>query len=217
MKSDSDITRDVEHELKWNPEIDPNNMAIRVTDGAVTLYGFAKNFYERHQAELTVKRVAGVGAVANDLAVRPHAAGNAWIREIAHEALQAIRQELPGTCENLRVMVRNRRVVLEGVANWQYIRVRAEDAVRRVPGILDIRNSIQLRRAIFDGDIKDAIEAAFERSAVVDSDHILVEVVGSEVTLTGKVRSWVERDEAHQAAWSAPGVTRVLDTLTVRH
>jgi osmotically-inducible protein OsmY len=217
MKSDSDITRDVEHELKWNPEIDPNNMAIRVTDGAVTLYGFAKNFYERHQAELTVKRVAGVGAVANDLAVRPHAAGNASDPEIAHEALQAIRQELPGTCENLRVMVRNRRVVLEGVANWQYIRVRAEDAVRRVPGILDIRNSIQLRPAIFDGDIKDAIEAAFERSAVVDSDHILVEVVGSEVTLTGKVRSWVERDEAHQAAWSAPGVTRVLDTLTVRH
>ncbi len=113
-------------------------------------------------------------------------------------------------------MVRDGRVVLEGLVYWQYVRERAERAIRRVPGVVDIRNSIHLQPAIIDGEIASAIEAAFERSAVVDPEHIVVDVVGSEVTLTGMVHSWVERDEANQAAWSAPGVTSVFDNMTVR-
>jgi|SRR5665213_798051 osmotically-inducible protein OsmY len=216
MRLDNDIQHDVEAELKWNPEIDSTDIAAKVTNGAVALYGLARNHHEKHQAELSVKRVAGVGAVANDLAIRPNAADKVSDPDIARDALKALKQELPATWDKLRLMVRDGRVVIEGAVNWQYVRTRAEEAVRRVPGIVDIRNSIHVQPAILDGDIKYGIEAAFHRSAVVDCDHILVEVLGSEVTLSGKVRSWVERDEAHQAAWSAPGVTSVVDALTVR-
>jgi len=217
MRLDQDIKHDVETELKWNPEIDSTDIATKVTDGAVTLYGFADNYHQKHQAELSVKRIIGVGAVANELAIRPKGAAGISDPEIAREALKALKLELPATWEKLRLMVREGRVVLEGVVNWQYARSRAEEAVRRIPGIVAIRNSIHVQPAIIDGDIKSGIEAAFQRSAVVDCDQITVEVVGTEVTLTGKVRSWVERDEAHQAAWSAPGVTSVVDALTVRH
>ena len=216
MKTDKDIKQDVDAELKWNPEIDATDIATKVTDGAVTLCGFARNYHEKHQAELSVKRVVGVGAVANELAIRPHGPGKVSDPEIARAALKALKLELPVTWEQIRIMVREGRVVLEGTANWRYVRTRAEEAIRRVPGIVDIRNSIHVRPAIIDGDIKSGVEAAFQRSAVVDADHISVDVFGTEVTLTGKVRSWVERDEAHQAAWSAPGVTSVIDALTVR-
>lgn len=33
--------------------------------------------------------------------------------------------------------------------------------------------------------------------------------------LSGKVRSWAERDEAQQTAWAVPGVTRVTNNITV--
>jgi osmotically-inducible protein OsmY len=216
MKSDNEIKHHVDTELKSNPELDATDIATIVTNGAVTLCGFARNIHEKHQAELSVKRVAGVGAVANDLAVRSNEADKFSDPEIAREALKALKLELPATCEQVRIMVREGRVVLEGTVNWPYVRSRAESAVRRVPGIVAIRNSIHVLPAIIDGDIKSGIEAAFQRSAVVDPNHIKVEVLGTEATLTGTVRSWVERDEAHQAAWSTLGVTSVIDALTVR-
>jgi osmotically-inducible protein OsmY len=35
------------------------------------------------------------------------------------------------------------------------------------------------------------------------------------VTLTGKVRSWSERDEAGSTAWAAPGTTSVENHISV--
>lgn len=216
MKLDTDLKHDVESELMWNREIDSTDIAIKVTEGAVTLYGFARNLREKHQAELSVKRIAGVAAVANDLAIRPDPSQKVSDPEIAREAIKALKGELPHAWEKIRPMVRDGRVVLEGVVNWQYVRTRAEQALHRVPGILDIRNSLSVQPAILDGQIESAIEAAFERSAVVDRDHVIVDVAGSAVTLSGTVGSWLERDEANRAAWSAPAVTDVLDTLSVR-
>ena len=53
------------------------------------------------------------------------------------------------------------------------------------------------------------------RSAELDADRITVETKGSEVILTGTVRSWAERQEAERAAWAAPGVTMVRNQLSV--
>jgi len=216
MKSDADVKHDVDAELKWNPQIDATDIATKVTNGAVALSGYARNYYERHQAELSVKRVAGVTAVANDLLVKSANPDKLTDPEIAREALSALKMELPASWDKIRPMVRDGQVVLEGVVEWQYLRDRAEGAMHRVRGLRGVRNSIRVQPAIAAGEIKSRIEAAFRRSAVIDADHVKVEVHGSEVRLTGEVRSWAEREQAKQSAWSAPGVANVVDDLTVR-
>ena len=60
MKSDSDIKRDVEAELKWDPDIDSTDIGVAVKDGVVTLTGFVRSYTQKWQAERDVKRVSGV-------------------------------------------------------------------------------------------------------------------------------------------------------------
>jgi osmotically-inducible protein OsmY len=141
MKTDSDIKRDVEAELKWDPDIDATDIAVAVKDGVVTLTGFVKSYTHKWQAESDAKRVGGVKGVASDIEVRLPAGSERPDPEIARDAVAALKNELPFSSENMKVVVRNGWVTLEGTAEWNYQRTRAEDAVRRVKGIKGVTNS----------------------------------------------------------------------------
>ncbi|MCS4096646.1 BON domain-containing protein, partial [Rhizobium sp. BK176] len=70
MTTDSDIKRDVESELKWDPDIDASDIGVAVKNGVVTLSGFVRSFTQKYEAEKATKRVKGVLGVANDIEVR---------------------------------------------------------------------------------------------------------------------------------------------------
>jgi osmotically-inducible protein OsmY len=82
-------------------------------------------------------------------------------------------------------------------------------------GVKGIINDIKTKPRVEPSDIKQKIQEAFRRSAEVDANQITVETSGGEVILKGKVRSWLERDEAERVAWRAPGVTKVDDRIVV--
>jgi osmotically-inducible protein OsmY len=215
MKSDSEIKRNVEAELKWNPDIDATDIAVAVKDGVVTLMGFVRSYTQKWQAENDAKRVAGVKAVANDIEVRLAVGSDRPDPEIARDAVMALKNELPYSSENIRAVVKNGWITLEGTAEWNYQRTRAEEAVRRVRGIKGLSNLITLKPHVEPSEIKAKIEEAFRRNAELDARQITVEANGGEVILKGTVRSWAERQEAEEAAWRAPGVTKVDNRITI--
>jgi osmotically-inducible protein OsmY len=171
MRSDSDIRRDVEEELRWDPEIDPTDVAVSVNNGVVALTGFVRRYTERYLAEADAKRVAGVVGVANDLEVRLPAIDQRPDPEIARDAIARIKNELPYAWENIRVVVKNARLTLEGEVEWNYQRDRAEAAVRRVRGVEGVTNSIEVKPRVAPAEIRRKIEDALRRAAGIDATH----------------------------------------------
>jgi osmotically-inducible protein OsmY len=215
MRSDSDIRRDVEDELRWDPDIDPIDIAVSVNNGVVTLAGFVRSYMQKYQAEADAKRVAGVLAVVNDLEVRLPDVDERPDPDIARDAVERIKSELPYAWDKIRVLVRNGWVTLEGEAEWNYQREHAEEAVRRVRGVRGITNNIEVKPRVAPVEIKRKIEEALRRAAEVDASRITVETNGGEVILRGTVRSWAEREQAERAAWWAPGVSKVDNRIIV--
>ena len=215
MRLDSDIKRDVEDELRWDPDIDATDIGVAVHNGVATLTGFVRSYAQKTQAEVDAMRVAGVSAVANDIEVRLPVIDARPDPEIARDAVSALKSELPYSSENIKVIAKDGKITLEGTVEWNYARERAESAVKRTRGVKGVTNSITLKPKVAPYEVRRKIEDAFRRSAEIDASRVTVEANGSEVILRGTVQSWAEREEAERAAWAAPGVTKVDNRVTI--
>ena len=215
MRSDSDIRRDVEDELRWDPDIEATDIAVSVNNSVVTLAGFVRSYMQKYEAESDAKRVAGVVAVANDIEVRLPNIDERPDPDIARDAIARIKSELPYAWDGIRVVVKGGWLTLEGEVEWYYQKERAEEAVRRVRGVKSVTNSIQVKPRVAPIEIRRKIEEALRRAAEIDASRVTVETNGGEVILRGSVRSWVERQEAERAAWAAPGVWKVDNRIIV--
>lgn len=216
MKTDAEIRRDVESELQWDPSIDDKRVGVTVKDGVVTLTGDVPHFASRWAAEDVVKRVTGVRAIANDIEVKIPASGARSDTDIAEAAANALRWNVALSSTSIKPVVKDGWVTLSGQVSWGYQRTAAENAVRNLMGVKGVANDINVISNIKATDVKQKIEDAFKRHAILDAKDIEVDVTSSTVTLKGHVRSWQEREDAVLAAWAAPGVIGVDNRLSIQ-
>jgi osmotically-inducible protein OsmY len=138
--------------------------------------------------------------VANDIEVRLPATDDRPDPEIARAAVAAIQSQFPHLAEQIKVVVNDGWIKLEGAVAWNYQRETAEEVVRQLKGVKGVSNLIRVRPKVAPSVVKQEIEQAFLRSAEIDANRIKVEANGGEVILKGAVRSWAERQSAERAA-----------------
>jgi osmotically-inducible protein OsmY len=214
MKTDSDLRRDVERELEWEPSVDERRIGVAALDGIITLTGEVGTYSEKWRAERAVERVAGVRGIANEIDVKSTVERSDT--DIAKMAVDALEANVLVPADRIQVKAEGGWLTLTGEVPWDFQRRAAERSVRDLPGVRGISNLITIKPRVEPVDIKRKVEETFKREAILDANNITVQVTGDEVTLRGSVRSWVERHEAEKAAWSAPGVKAVHNYITVR-
>jgi osmotically-inducible protein OsmY len=215
IKSDTEIKNDVLSELRYEPRVKVADIGVLVKDGTVTLNGFATSYGEKWDAVKAVKRIGGVKAIADDIEVKFPESLRRNDGDIATAAANQIEWSTTIPQGSVQVTVSEGRITLEGQVEWWYQKDAAEDGVRYLAGVNRVFNLITIKPKVTPAKIEAAIEAAFERSAVLDAKKIEIETSGNKVTLTGKVRNYTERDEAERVAWAAPGVYSVDNQLAV--
>jgi len=215
MKTDDQLKQDINAELRWEPSLHAAEIGVVVKGGVVTLVGHVGSYAEKLHAEHAAQRVKGVQAIAVALDVTLLAENTREDADIARTAKNVLEWLSVIPQRSVNVLVENGWITLSGDVDWQYQRVAAKSAVRYLMGVKGVSNEISIRPHTSPGAIKSDIEAALKRSAHTDAEHIQVELHGADVTLSGKVHSWAERDMVRHSAWNSPGVRKVVDNMVV--
>lgn len=220
MKTDEQLKRDVQAELNWDPSVNDSGIIVSTKDGVVTLGGHVPFYADRIFAEKATKNVAGVRGLANDIEVKPNMAHQRSDTAIAESAVYALQASVAVPAKDIKVVVSDAWITLEGTVAFQYQKTAAESAVRTLWGVKGVTNSITIHPTmklptVNATDIRSKIHDAYQRHAVLDAKKVKVDVTGGTVTLSGDVHSWHEKDDAENAAWAAPGVKIVHNNLSV--
>jgi osmotically-inducible protein OsmY len=216
MKTDLQLQKDVQDELKWEPSVTPSEIGVSVNNGVVTLGGTVPTYAEKCAAERAAQRVEGVKAVAENIQVKLTGIHKRSDTEIAEAAVSALKWHVFVPVD-VQVTVENSCITLRGQVNWEYQRSAALNAVRYLPGVRGVSNDITIKPTVRPSEVKDEIEKALKRDAEVDAEHIAVSADGGKVRLSGSVHTWREHEEAGRAAWKAPGVTAVVNNIAVSY
>ncbi|GAA4354571.1 BON domain-containing protein [Variovorax defluvii] len=215
MKTDAQLKQDVEQELAWDPAVNATHVGVAVDKGVVTLSGHLETYGEKYLVERAVQRVEGVRALAVELDVKLAPGHKRNDSEIAQAAETALSWHTLVPNERLTVKVEGGWVTLRGDVDWDYQRDAAAQAIRSLTGVLGFTNEVVIKPRVLSSNVTERIREALERYAAQEADRIEVEVSGSTARLHGTVHSWAERAAAQGAAWSAPGVTGVINELKV--
>lgn len=216
MVSDTQLRHDVEAELDWDARIDSRQIGVAVKNGVVALTGHVGSYLERRAAEEAAQSVEGVKAVANDIVIELPFDTKRTDAEVAESAVQALQANVAVPANAVKVYVRDGWVTLEGQVGTWHEKNAAEVALSGLRGIKGLSNNIAICAQIAIDDVQNKIADAFRRRAQLDARNVRVEALEGAVTLQGEVGSWHERTQAEIAAWQAPGVSQVINRLTVK-
>jgi len=216
MKTDDEeLQRYILEELEWEPGVNSADIGVTVKKGVVTLSGKVDSFVKKQTIEKAVKEFPGVKAIAVNIKVEISGESVRTDSDIALAAKNALKWDVLVPHDRIMVTVESGALTLEGEVDRHFQKAAAEQAVSHLTGVVAVNNLITVKPRVAPVEVKKKIEAALQRDALIDAQNIGVEADGGTVTLSGRVRSWAEAEEAELTSWAAPGVSKVVSHLKV--
>lgn len=216
MKSDIQI-QDKILAKRLDPKIKASNIGVEVSDGDVTLSGYAETDSEKSNAEQAVRRLNNEHAITQELQVLVPGTCIRSDAEIAHQVHRIIKWSGIDTNNQIHIKVEQGVVTLSGKVETLHQKDIAQSYASNMLGVKGINNLIEIEPKLSTSIVKKNIQDALTRQAIHDVENVNVSIHQNTVTLTGKVKSWPEKNCVINAAWLAPKVNNVIDKLQIEH
>jgi osmotically-inducible protein OsmY len=180
MRSDGDVKRDVEDEIRYGADARLTDIAVSVDGGVLTLAGSVPSYRQKLHIETLAKRISGRMRVANEIQVRFGASDSRCDAQIACDLIANLNEELPFSCVHIKSTVQDGWITLAGEFEWNYQLLRASDCALRVNGVAGIKERISFAARVGAAEINARIKDA--------------SMLGAQREL----RSWAQGDEPPQ-------------------
>jgi len=214
--TDERIHELISHELQ-DEDLANGRLEVQVDSRIVTLRGTVPSYWAKQKAIELALDVPDVEGVEDELDIARAESDEDLTDEIAKRVL---RYAFFTIYDDVNVEVKDGAVTLTGRVTMPYKSKEIAQMTSRILGVQDVRNEIRtLSMSLHDRDVRIAVARRIYRDSmfyeyafrVNPPIHIIVE--GGNVTLTGIVRSEVERRKAEHIARSTFGVFKVENKL----
>src|SRR3984957_17843723 len=165
MGTDSDVKRDVEEEIRYDPDAESANIAVSVNGDLLTLTGTVHSWRQKLHVETLAKRISGRMTVANEIQVLFGASDWRPDLEIARDLIANLNEELPFSCGHIKSTVKDGWITLAGELEWNYQLLRALGCSRRVNGVAGVKEGIIFAARASAAEINARIKDASMRGA----------------------------------------------------
>jgi osmotically-inducible protein OsmY len=142
LRDDIEIAEAIAKELRWNALV-PETVKAEVRRGVVALRGEVEWFFQREEAERTVRLVQGIVGVSNMIVLKPRSKPTA--AELRKQVLEALQRIAALDTSEIWVAAQGETVTLNGRVHSLFEKKLAEQIARSAPGYSKVVNEIVLR------------------------------------------------------------------------
>ena len=221
-----------------NEHLNPFDIEVSVTEGAVTLTGEVETEIEKELAGQIAKNVDGVKSVKNDIGVNRESdrerQPSAFYQSVTEATLTAKvksnllwNEHVSGT--DIAVSTENGVVTLEGSVGSEAERDLAVQLTRNTDGVESVRNRITVRgaekkeasmvdkaaAAVGDTFLTGKVKAALMSSKGMEGANVNVGTDNGTVTLTGTVTSKEQEKHVLEVVNNVQSVEKVVSKLQI--
>ena len=217
-RSDELIKKCIVDQMTRDDRVDASGISTEVSSGTVTLSGEVPTYFARSAAHEVAEDTAGVLDVQNNLVVNypdfiPVPPDSEIQEALKHRFLTNPDIDL----RKVEVDVNDGSVILRGTVNAYWKKMRAQELAANEPGVVSIDNHIAVVTTddYLDKALAENIVNSLEAKALVNAEDVTVKVQEGEVTLKGMVPNWSALRAAEDAVLYNPGITNVINLVTV--
>ncbi|MBD3343956.1 MAG: BON domain-containing protein [Chitinivibrionales bacterium] len=215
--SDKQIKNAVFDVLRYDPRIQPFDIELSVTNGAVVLTGRVDNLKAKHSAQSDAENIVGVDNVINGIKVERELTKSDWA--IEKDVANILKWDPYLERFNVSIWVEHSKVYLYGRVDNQFLKEHAAELVSRVDGVTAIKNHLRVHDKPWphksDVSIESDIKQQLQWNPTVDQNDVTVSVTDGVVKYEGTVDTWNEYDAVLKSAFKS-GAKAVKTDLKVK-